>query len=214
MEASQDLPISGLQHMVYCDRQAALIHVERIWQENVATAEGRVLHERADLPGVDERRGVRLARSVVLRSQRLGVFGRADLVELHEDPRAPATVRPFPVEMKRGAMKHLLADQVQLCAQAYCLEEQFGVELASGALYYGASHRRVEVHFDEALRRRTEETARAFHRMIEGALLPPAVYIPKRCEPCSLKEACQPRRSGAMPCASEYVRRLIEEAEG
>ena len=124
------LPLSGVQHVIFCPRQAALIHVERIWLENAPTALGRILHERVDLAGRDTRRGVRLGRAVQLRSLRLGLYGVADVVEYHDDPSVPGGVRPYPVEYKRGS-KLRLADQVQLCAQAVCLEDCHGVEIST-----------------------------------------------------------------------------------
>ena len=111
------LPLSGLQHVIFCERQAALIHIERVWQENTATALGRIVHERADQPGRDHRRGVRVVRAMPLHSSRLRVVGVADTVEYHRvAPRSPAEL-PFPVEYKRGRAKSQLADQVQLCAR-------------------------------------------------------------------------------------------------
>ena len=136
-ETDDSVALSGLQHVVYCERQAGLIHVERIWLEDAATAAGRVLHERADDPGRDRRAGVRIERAVSLTSARLGVTGRADTVEYHEDSKIPGGWKPYPVEYKRGRMKKLEADHVQLCAQAICLEEMHGVEVPEGALFYG-----------------------------------------------------------------------------
>lgn len=155
-ESDELLPISGLQHVVFCPRQAALIHVERVWRENSATTHGKILHERVDQPGQDRRAGVIIKRAVPLRSDRLRIAGLADTVEYHEDAAAPDGLRPFPVEYKRGG-KRRLADEVQLCAQALCLAELHGCSVRHGALFYGAIKRRVEVEFTEQLQARNQE---------------------------------------------------------
>jgi CRISPR-associated exonuclease Cas4 len=190
-EIDDFVPLSGLQHLVYCERQAALIHVERVWEEDASTAAGRILHERTDLPGSDFRRGAKIVRGMALRSDRLGIIGRADAVELREDPLAPLGVRPFPVEFKRGRIKNLLADRVQLCAQAVCLEERFRTNVSEGALFYGASHRRVAVLFNEELRTATWRAAARLQKLIRNWIVPPPEPGPK-CRRCSLREICQP----------------------
>src|SRR4051794_15637883 len=136
------IPLSALQHQLFCPRQCALIHVEGLWAEDGATAEGRILHEKVDAGRPETRPGVRVARALSIRSLKLGVTGKADSVEFHQgrDPGEPA--RPFPVEYKRGKPKAHRADEVQLCAQGICLEEMFGVEVAEGALFYGTTRRR------------------------------------------------------------------------
>ncbi len=211
-EADDLVALSGLQHVVFCERQAALIHVERVWRENVATTEGNLLHTRVDLPGADNRRGVRVHRAVALRSDRLGIAGVADAVEYHADASDPGGVRPFPIEYKRGRAQQRLADQVQLCAQALCLEEMHGVSVPRGALYYGQSHRRVDVAFDEALRARTEEAARRLHALIRARVVPRAALAPK-CKSCSLAPVCMPEITGGGERASAYLARLTRPAE-
>ncbi len=129
------VPLSALQHHLFCPRQCALIHVEQVWAEDAATAEGRLLHERVDAGGAETRPGIRVERGVALRSVRLGVSGRADVVEFHGRPPVP-----FPVEYKRGKPKPHRADEVQLCAQAICLEEMSATGPA-GALFYGTTRR-------------------------------------------------------------------------
>lgn len=206
-DADDDLlPLSGVQHVVFCPRQAALIHVERVWLENAPTALGRILHERADLAGQDTRRGVHLGRAVQLRSRRLRLFGVADVVEYHAEPGLPGGVRPFPVEYKRGSRLRL-ADQVQLCAQSICLEEMHGVEVPRGALFYGQRHRRVAVEFTPELRATTESAAVRLHELVARSLLPAAEPGPK-CRDCSLAPACQPSISFSQ--ASRYVASLLE----
>jgi CRISPR-associated exonuclease Cas4 len=208
-ESDTLLAISGLQHLLYCERQAALIHVERVWREDGATAEGRILHERVDLPGAENRRGVRVARAVSLRSDRLGLAGRADVVEYHADPTAPSGWRPFPVEYKRGREKQLLADQVQLCAQAICLEEMHAVDIPRGALFYGGSHRRLDVPLDAALRDRTERAAARLRELVDRCIVPGPEPGPK-CRRCSLAPLCLPDVTGDHGAARAYLDKLLE----
>ena len=181
------VPISALQHMLYCARQCALIHIERQWSENLFTAEGHVLHERADKGGHERRSGVRIARSVAIRSRRLGVSGIADVVEIREPDDSP-----YPVEYKRGRPKSHRADEVQLCAQAMCLEEMLAKPVPEGALFYGRNRRRQVVSFDHELRALTERVASDTRRMIATGQTPVPVYEPRKCRACSLKEICQP----------------------
>lgn len=182
----QSLPISALQHWLFCPRQCALIHVERLWEENRLTAEGRLLHERADAGRPESRKDVRILRSVQIASSRLGLHGVADVVELHK-------TRPYPVEYKRGRPKAHRADEVQLCAQAICLEEMMGKSVQEGALFYGARQRRTVVSFDESLRTLTERVATDMRDGLTEAVLPPPVYDPARCDACSLNELCCPQ---------------------
>ena len=194
------LPISALQHLLFCDRQCALIHLEQVWEENVLTVKGRQLHERADSGRNDRRDGVRAVRSLPLRSLHWGLIGKADVVEFHDDP-GRASPRCFPVEYKRGKPKPHDADRVQLCAQAMCLEEMLGRPVAGGALFYGKTRRRVGVDFDAGLRATTESTIGRLRDMIDSRVTPPAVYEKAKCERCSLVNLCLPgtsvRRSGA-----------------
>jgi CRISPR-associated exonuclease Cas4 len=191
MYAESDLiPLSALQHFVVCPRQCALIHLESVWIENERTAEGRVEHERVDRGGAETRAGVRRAYGVPVRSLRLGLAGRADVVEFHAVP-GGGPEQPFPIEHKRGRPKRGDEDRVQLCAQALCLEEMLGVSVPAGALFYGQSRRRADVAFDGALRHRTEQVAVAVRALFEaGATPPPPAVAP--CKSCSLLSACQP----------------------
>jgi CRISPR-associated exonuclease Cas4 len=165
-EADDALPISGLQHLAFCPRQWALIHLEQVWVENVRTAEGRLLHERADLPGESRRASVRTVRGMWLRSERLRLTGRADVVEFRPEP--------YPVEYKRGKSKPNDCDTVQLCAQALCLEEMLKTAVEHGAIFYGNPRRRLEVNFTPALRLRTEDLAAAMHRLYQNRATPAA----------------------------------------
>ena len=194
------IALSALQHYLYCPRQCALIHVEQAWAENVATAEGRVAHERVHAVEFEVRRGVRTVTGMPLRSERLGVSGIADVVELHRT--AEDAWRPFPVEHKRGRPKAHRADEVQLCAQARALEEMFAVEIAEGALFYGQPRRRTPVTFDVALRELTDEVAASTHGLIASGLTPRMGYDKKRCDVCSLIEICRPQTTGAGRSAS------------
>jgi CRISPR-associated exonuclease Cas4 len=180
------LPISALQHWLYCPRQCALIHLEQAWAENKFTAEGRVMHERAH-DGLDESRsGLRITRGLPAASCTLGITGQCDVVEFHAD----GTIRP--VEYKRGKPKDHRADEVQLCAQAMCLEEMRQITIMAGDLYYGEKRRRTEVLFDNDLRTLVQETINAFRHCIHSGITPLADYDPRRCDACSLIEQCQP----------------------
>ena len=182
------VPISAVQHMLYCPRQCALIHIERQWAENRYTAEGRVLHQRADAGGKERRGDTRFERGVRLRSLRLGVSGVADVVEIHTGG------RPFPVEYKRGRPKAHRADEVQLCAQAMCLEEMLGTPVPEGALFYGRNRRRRVVVFDDELRALTERTIADTRRLLAEGETPLPEYAPGKCNTCSLNEICQPQK--------------------
>ena len=204
--AEEDLvPISALQHMLYCPRQCALIHVERQWGENAYTAEGRVLHRRVDAGGGERRKGVRTERSVLLRSLRLGLFGVADVVEIH------AGGKPYPIEYKRGRPKAHRADEAQLCAQAICLEEMLERPVPEGALFYGAERRRKTVRFDDALRALTEQIAIDTRRMIATGELPDAEYNRRKCGACSLQDVCQPLRPHKQGNVDRWLARALEE---
>ena len=180
------LPLSALQHWLFCPRQCALIHVERLWEENRLTAEGRVLHERADEGIPESRDGIRVLRSVYVASDRLGVHGVADVVEIRGS-------QPFPVEYKRGRPKMHRADEVQLCAQGICLEEMTGRKVPEGALFYGARRRREVVAFDADLRALTGRVATEARSAMVAGDLPAPVYDSSRCEGCSLNGLCRPQ---------------------
>lgn len=217
MHAEADLlPISALQHLLFCERQAALIHVERLWAENELTVQGKQLHERADAGRREMLRGrqagVRVERSVPLRSFALGVWGVADVVEFPPGfPEEP----PRPVEYKRGRPKRDGSDAVQLCAQAMCLEEMLGVTVPMGHLFYGQTRRREAVAIDAALRARTAEAAARMHELI-GAGRTPAAALMTKCARCSLLHLCQPkalgRRAGQSRSAASYAERSLAAA--
>ena len=189
----QDLiPLSALQHYLYCPRQWALIHLEQLWAENTQTAQGRVLHERVDAGRAQWRAGVRSVSALPLAHDELGLTGVADVVEFHGQE-GGAGERPFPVEYKRGRPKAHRADEVQLCAQALCLEMMLGQPVPCGALFYGQTRRRHDVVFDDALRSLTRETVAAVRALWQAGTTPPADYQARRCDACSLIDLCQPR---------------------
>lgn len=198
------IPLSALQHHLFCPRQCALIHVEQTWAEDGATAEGRILHERVDAGGADARPGLRVERGVALRSFALGVVGRADAVEFHGRP-----PRPVPVEHKRGKPKPHRADEVQLCAQAICLEEMSGLPVPEGALFYGAVRRRTRVVFDAELRALTARVAAEARGTIASGRTPAPVLMPG-CKRCSLQDACQPGRLQRPPRVARWLAAQME----
>lgn len=216
--------ISALQHCLFCKRQCALIHVEGAWQENYLTATGRTLHEHVDKIGAETRRDIHGATSLRLVSNRLGVSGVADMVEFQrvaqskdadglsiavQLPKLVGWWKPFPVEYKRGKPKAHRADEVQLCAQAICLEEMLGVVIREGALFYGEPRRRAIVAFDGELRALTESVAAEVHALLRSGVTPPAV-ITKGCNACSLKDLCLVET----PSVRSWVDKKIDEVVG
>jgi CRISPR-associated exonuclease Cas4 len=208
------LPISALQHLLYCDRQCALIHLEQLWAENRLTVQGRHLHERADSGKSERRQGLRTVRSLPLRSLKWGLIGKADIVEFGEEPdelagtmtSPPARGRALkPVEYKRGKPKSHDADRVQLCAQALCLEEMLGVPVPAGALFYGKTRHRLDVPFDLPLRNLTEQTIHQLHALIASGRTPPAVYEKAKCDRCSLIDLCMPQAATPRLRARNYL---------
>ena len=183
------IPLSAVQHAVYCLRQAALIHLERLWAENRFTAEGDVLHAVADKGGSRRARGLRRVLSLPLASQRLNLTGVADLVEFLPGPDGEAA---FPVEYKRGKPKMHRADEAQLCAQALCLEEMTGRPVPEGALFYAETRRRVTVPFDAALRALTEAAVADLGAVLASRRTPPPTPHTSRCRACSLLDLCRP----------------------
>jgi CRISPR-associated exonuclease Cas4 len=184
------IPISALQHFLYCPRQCALIHVERQWAESRHTAEGRLLHDRVDQPLAQRRKQVRTVTAMPLLSLELGITGVADVVEFHREDEIE---RALPVEYKRGRPKAHRADEVQLCAQALCLEQMLDSPVPAGAIFYGVTRRRKDVCFDETLRALTRQTIADTRSMIAAATTPSATYDSQRCDTCSLIDICQPR---------------------
>ncbi len=183
-ENSDLVLISALEHWSYCPRQCALIHLEQTFDENIYTLRGRMLHSIVDEPEQEIRGEVRIERGVPLWSKRLGLVGKADVVEFHG-------IVPYPVEYKHGPKRKWGHADLQLCAQALCLEEMTGQPVAKGAVFHHKSRRRREVPFDESLRKRVEEAIAAIRQMLRGTHLPPAVND-ARCKHCSLIDSCLP----------------------
>ncbi|MCU0858909.1 MAG: CRISPR-associated protein Cas4 [Pontiellaceae bacterium] len=212
------LPLSALQHYVYCPRQCALIHVEQQWSENRFTAEGRAQHDRVDRPEAETRDGVRTEYAVPLRSLRLGLIGKADSIEFHgiqsnfksEISNLKSPVRVFPVEHKRGKPKPDHCDWVQLCAQALCLEEMMQIGIPEGAIFYGQPRRRQPVVFTPELRAETEAVAQKLHELILNGKTPPPEYDAKKCSACSLFDICMPQKQQAV---FDYINRMIHEPD-
>jgi CRISPR-associated exonuclease Cas4 len=179
------LMISALQHYAYCPRQCALIHIEKVWDENLFTLRGQRVHEVVDTPGDELIEEIRVERSLPIWSHKLGITGFADVVEFSENN------VPYPVEYKSGSRKGRLADSIQLCAQALCLEEMLNCTVSAGAIFHHGLRRRREVRFDENLRSLTAQTIEGARLLFTAAKLPSPV-ADKRCQDCSLIDACMP----------------------
>jgi CRISPR-associated exonuclease Cas4 len=211
------LALSGIQHFYFCRRQWALIHVERQWQENALTAEGKLMHQRADNPFQTEiRNGVITARGMPVASYRLGLYGVCDVVEFTPSPDGVSlhgregAYLPTPVEYKRGEPKPDARDAIQLCTQALCLEEMLPVHIPRGFLYYGETRRRVAVEFTGELRGQVERMAAEMHEYFSRGYTP-RVKPNKACRSCSLKDICLPALQGKVVAASKYIRQHIED---
>jgi CRISPR-associated exonuclease Cas4 len=214
------LPLSGLQHMTFCERRWALVQIENIWEENRFTAEGKVLHEKAHSGDIESRSGILIRRTVPLHSFRLGLSGQADIVEFLPAgkqelgiaiPARGGLWRPYPVEYKRNKDKAgSLAYRIQLCAQAMCLEEMLGVAVPEGAVFDGTARRRQAVPFDTALRESVQSIANQMHRLFAAAITPPAVFK-KACHSCSLKERCFPEILASPQSVHSYYRKFLLE---
>lgn len=212
------LPLSGIQHFLFCRRQWALIHVERQWKENVFTIEGRHLHEKTDDPFFSEKRqGVVTTRAVPVASYCLGLVGVCDVVDFIESPLGvqlkgrTGYYLPYPVEYKRGHVKQNQSDEAQLCAQAMCLEEMLSVKIPMGYLYYGEIRRRVEIRLTADLRDLVIKMSKEMHAYFQRGYTP-RVRISKACRSCSLEEICLPKLLENEVQASEYIQQQIENA--
>lgn len=193
------LSLSGLQHMAFCERQWALIHVEGLWRESSDTLRGSFFHERVDVSGYTCRAGIRAERGVRLVSWRLGIYGVADIVEYS----AATELGIMPVEYKVGKPKVEDWDRLQVCAQALCLEEMEGARVDAGVLFYGETRRREQVEITCGLRERVEELARRMHELFNRGITPNATKTGK-CRRCSLQDECLPMVGGRS--VSEYWR--------
>ena len=215
------LPISALQHYVFCPRQCALIHLEQLWTENKLTVQGRQLHDRAHEIGPELRGGVRIVRGLRLRSRELGLVGQADVVELRRAklytpadqwatvPGLEGKWTLCPIEYKRGRPKANACDRVQLCAQAMCLEEMLRVRIPEGSLFYSQPRRHEPVVFDAAIREQVREVASRLHEVIKSGVTPPAEYS-RKCRSCSLIEQCLPKSTSRCHSAQSYLKRQLQ----
>lgn len=212
------LLLSGIQHYVFCKRQWALIHIEQQWQENLLTVEGGILHERTHDSTIKEKRGsIIISRGMGVFSRTLGITGKCDVVEFHKK-RDGVTLygrvgkyQPIPVEYKRGKPKQDEADELQLCAQAMCLEEMLICTIPEGFLYYGEPRRRFRVTLDEELRKKVKRICKEMHELYEKRHTP-KVKTTKACRACSLKELCLPKLC-KNPSALNYMKKAIAEID-
>lgn len=211
------LPLSGLQHIAFCPRQWALIHVEQEWLDNILTAEGNILHERVhDSTYKEQRKDLFVTRSLPLTSYRLGVRGQADVVEFYRIEEEENTIsipgrrglwRPRPVEYKRGKQKITNIDRVQLCAQAICLEEMYKIIIGQGDMFYWQTRRREPVDFTRELRAEVQVLAETMHDLYLSGRTPAAVYS-KACRRCSLVDICLPQLAN-LPAVAAYIKEAI-----
>jgi CRISPR-associated exonuclease Cas4 len=242
LEQLEPVVIAALNQYVFCPRRCALMFVEGIWNDNEHTAIGSLLHDHTDEPGYETEAGVTILRALPLFSERYGLSGKADIVEVRESTpesglepepdlvrptalqrtssqskrekiksgtrNSPTEIRYAPVEYKKGKRRKWDNDDVQLCAQAFCLEEMFQTEVPHGFIYHAASKRRREVIFDEGLREETRQTIKAVRVLIAKGEVPPAILKP-RCDGCSLREVCMPELTGATHLAAEKYEREL-----
>ncbi len=186
------LPLSALNDHLYCERRAHLKFVDGLRGTNEHTLLGDLAHTNVDTPGYEHRAGWELLRALPLYSDTLGLTGKADLVEVRHDPAEPARIAEVrPVEYKKGPARRWSNDHVQLCAQALCLEEMFGLPIASGLIFHAASALRTTVEFDATLRTLTLTTLDALRTTLAQPTAPPAVLKPQ-CDGCSLRGVCLP----------------------
>lgn len=189
------IPISGLQHVVFCERQFALIHLEQVWADNRFTAEGDALHERVDKVHSESRKLFRQEYGMAIRSLQAGLIGKCDLVELFLDSTGKVG-EANPVEFKRGKDKDTDCDRVQLCAQAICLEEMFGIAIPGGDFYYLGTHRRIHFEFNAEIRAFTLGVIETARDILANGITPSALYEASKCDRCSLIDMCMPKAVG------------------
>ena len=200
------IPLSAVNHYLYCARRAGLIHVEGVFTDNQHTVLGNQLHEEVDISGYETVRGVTLLRALPVWSERLGLSGKCDVVERHSE----GTL--MPIEFKIGKRRKFDNDDAQLCAQALCLEEMFGRDVPRGAIFHAKSRRRRIVELTDELRRRTEESIWAVHQLVEEEAVPQAVHKPQ-CSECSLFENCMPEITSSPPILTQFGRAVFEAGD-
>ncbi len=215
-EEDDYLMISGLQHFAYCRRQWALIHMEQQWAENERTVDGHLFHHTAhDAAKMEKRGNLLITRGLRVRSARLGLSGACDVVEFHRarDGISLSSYEglwlPFPVEYKKGQPKEHDADELQLCAQAICLEEMLACHIPCGSLFYGESRRRNKVEFTDSLRKQVSDMSAEMHDLWKKGYTPKVKWR-KGCNACSLKDICVPKLGKAKPVDVYIENRLLE----
>jgi len=212
------LMLSGLQHFAFCRRQWAIIHIEQQWAENYRTTAGELMHKKAHDEGSFEKRGnLLIVRGLRISSRELGLSGQCDVVEFHQNEKGVELYgyegkwNPVPVEYKHGAPKENNADELQLCAQAICLEEMFQTDVLEGYLYYGENRRRNHVEFTDALREEVKKAAREMHELFSRGYTP-KVKTAKKCKACSLENLCIPKLQKAMD-VREYIQQAMKASD-
>lgn len=211
------LALSGIQHFAFCQRQWALIHIEKQWNENLRTVEGKQLHERVDNPDFFEARGgILTTRSMPLSSYTLGFYGVADIIEFHAVKANGITLNgregkwiPIPVEYKRGSPKKDIIDEVQLCAQAMCLEEMLNINVEYGYLFYGETKHRTKVLFENVLKNQVVKLSEEMHILFKQQFTPKANKKDKNCKSCSLVDVCLPKLGTIKESVSDYVKKNL-----
>lgn len=198
------LPLSALQHLIFCERQCALIHIEQAWVENKFTAEGRALHEHTHSQISEKRKDKHTERGMPIRSLALGVSGMTDVIEYSDNK------VPYPVEYKRGRPKEKNMDEIQLCAEAMCIEEMLNVHVDEGALFYCKTRRRKTVFFTEELRQQTIQAAQRLHELIENGITPRPFYT-AMCKRCSFFDVCKPKLFYRNRNINQYITRMLEK---
>lgn len=219
---NESLPLSALQHIIFCPRQCALIHIEEEWSENVLTARGRLEHNRADEGYREIRRGKQQISGLYVQSEKLGLHGRLDVLELIEvgsdgEDNLPAfhlkgTWQVYPVEFKHGQPKQIDCDRVQLCAQVLCLEEMLKTRIDEASLFYRRIRRREDVFIDQSLRDKTHNAINDLHDLFQKRITPAPVND-KRCRACSLKGICMPKRMSAKSVKYKQMLFNLQEPE-
>jgi CRISPR-associated exonuclease Cas4 len=207
MKTERPVPLSALQHYLFCPKQCALIHNEQVWAENRFTAEGQVLHKKANEGPDESRPGIRILRALPVSSEKYNLTGICDIVEARFSGKrfSPQNLQSLtPLEYKRGKPKSHRADEVQVCAQALCLEEMFQIEIERGCIFYGEKRRRTDVPLDATLRTLTVQIIEKTHSLFHSGITPQADYLKARCANCSLLDLCMPKRRDRRVSAANW----------
>ena len=213
MDDCESIPLSYLSQYYFCQRRAALLLLEQIWNENIYTAEGSAEHEKVHTSRVESHGNILKIYEMNVSSEKLNLAGKCDCIEAEQDKKG--IILPFvndrytlyPIEYKHGVVRDEREYNVQLCAQAMCLEETFGCKITEGAVFYINSHRRVAVALSDNLREMVFDGARELKNILENKSIPRAEYLPK-CRKCSLVDYCMPRTKIS---SSGYIKKLRSE---